>query len=152
MLLADDTASEPRRFLIPVDATLKSLLSREDTDQNVQITIDDSGPKVLSLGTESSHGLKHYDVRGNYSMIGPRCQQRMILSPSFHSIAPLPSKVVADWLDSTSAVKLASGADPSEGFWEETNRLGRGPIERESCSTPLAVDSILVLAKSHSAY
>lgn len=68
MLLADDTASEPRRFLIPVDATLKSLLSREDTDQNVQITIDDSGPKVLSLGTESSHGLKHYDVRGNYML------------------------------------------------------------------------------------
>ena len=66
--LQDDTSSEPRRFLIPVDATLKNLLSREDTDQNVQITIDDAGPKVLSLGTESSHGLKHFDIRGNYSM------------------------------------------------------------------------------------
>lgn len=64
----DDTSSEPRRFLIPVDATLKNLLLREDTDQNVQITIDDAGPKVLSLGTESSHGLKHFDIRGNYSM------------------------------------------------------------------------------------
>ena len=51
-----------------MDATLKSLLSREDTDQNVQITIDDDGPKVLSLGTESSQGLKHVDIRGNYSM------------------------------------------------------------------------------------
>ncbi len=69
MFSIDDTASEPRRFLIPVDATLKSLLSREDTDQNVQITIDDAGPKVLSLGTESSHGFKHFDIRGNYSMI-----------------------------------------------------------------------------------
>lgn len=45
---------------------MKSLLSREDTDQNVQITIDDKGPKVLSLGTEASHGQKHSDVRGNY--------------------------------------------------------------------------------------
>lgn len=43
---ADDTSSEPRRFLVPVESTLKNLLSREDTDQNVQITIDDFGPKV----------------------------------------------------------------------------------------------------------
>lgn len=35
-----------RQFLIPVDATLSSLLSREDTDGNQQITIEDSGPKV----------------------------------------------------------------------------------------------------------
>lgn len=90
--LVDDTTTEPRRFLIPVDATLKSLLSREDTDQNVQITIDDSGPKVLSLGTESSHGLKHYDIRGNYSMIAPSGHQRNIFSLGVHSIALLPSK------------------------------------------------------------
>ncbi len=35
-----------RKFLIPVESTLKDLLSREDSDQNSQITIDDSGPKV----------------------------------------------------------------------------------------------------------
>ena len=64
----DDTASEPRRFLVPVDSTLKSLLSREDTDQNIQITIDDHGPKVLSLGTVHSHGHNHVDVRGTYML------------------------------------------------------------------------------------
>ena len=65
---SDESASEPRRFLIPVDSTLKSLLEREDTDQNVQITIDDAGPKVLSLGTVASHGLKHFDIRGTYML------------------------------------------------------------------------------------
>jgi alpha,alpha-trehalase len=37
---------QPRRFLIQVDETLKTLLSREDLDENYQITIDDKGPKV----------------------------------------------------------------------------------------------------------
>ena len=69
-----------------MDATLKSLLSREDTDQNVQITIDDAGPKVLSLGTESSHGLKHFDIRGNYSM----SRQLTFTEPDMSFMAPLP--------------------------------------------------------------
>ena len=51
-----------------MDSTLDSLLSREDTDRNVQITIDDHGPKVISLGTVQSHGQKHVDVRGNYML------------------------------------------------------------------------------------
>ena len=51
-----------------MDSTLNSLLSREDTDHNVQITIDDRGPKVISLGTVKSHGQKHVDVRGNYML------------------------------------------------------------------------------------
>jgi len=38
---------QPRRFLIQVDDTLQTLLSREDLDENYQITIDDKGPKVL---------------------------------------------------------------------------------------------------------
>lgn len=43
---ADENSSEKRRFLINVDATLKNLLAREDSDQNMQITIEDTGPKV----------------------------------------------------------------------------------------------------------
>lgn len=41
-----DAYGAPRKFLIPVESTLKSLLDREDTDHNSQITIDDDGPKV----------------------------------------------------------------------------------------------------------
>lgn len=33
-------------FLIEVDGTIKKLLQQEDTDHNIQITIDDNGPKV----------------------------------------------------------------------------------------------------------
>lgn len=35
-----------RRFLIAVEPTLESLQSQEDTDGNMQITIEDNGPKV----------------------------------------------------------------------------------------------------------
>lgn len=37
---------QPRRFLIQVEATLESLQSQEDTDGDMQITIEDNGPKV----------------------------------------------------------------------------------------------------------
>lgn len=45
----DATGEQPRKFLVPVESTLKELLSQEDTDKNCQITIDDSGPKVSSV-------------------------------------------------------------------------------------------------------
>jgi hypothetical protein len=45
----DPFGSQPRKFLIPVEATLKDLLEREDTDKNMQITIEDLGPKVKVL-------------------------------------------------------------------------------------------------------
>jgi alpha,alpha-trehalase len=38
-----------RQFLIQVEPTLESLQSQEDTDGNMQITIEDSGPKVSPL-------------------------------------------------------------------------------------------------------
>ena len=65
---ADPKFSEPRRYLIDVNETLKELLAREDTDHNIQITIDDHGPKTLPLGTAGSGGYHHYDVRGTYML------------------------------------------------------------------------------------
>lgn len=46
MCRPDEVPAEPRKFLIDVDETLHSLLQREDTDNNMQITIEDVGPKV----------------------------------------------------------------------------------------------------------
>lgn len=55
MLTAEDEQSlQPRRFLVQVDETLKTLLSREDSDGNYQITIDDKGPKVRSSTRHAS--------------------------------------------------------------------------------------------------
>jgi neutral trehalase len=45
----DEQTVQPRKFLVPVESTLKTLLSREDTDQNWQITIEDAGPKVREM-------------------------------------------------------------------------------------------------------
>ena len=42
----DETTLLPRKFLVNVDATLENLQNQEDTDGNMQITIEDSGPKV----------------------------------------------------------------------------------------------------------
>ncbi|KZF19009.1 glycoside hydrolase family 37 protein [Xylona heveae TC161] len=64
----DEKSFKPRKFLIPVESTLNSLLENEDTDRNWQITIDDYGPKVLSLGTAASNGYNHFDVRGTYML------------------------------------------------------------------------------------
>ncbi|KAK4979540.1 alpha,alpha-trehalase nth1 [Elasticomyces elasticus] len=54
--------------MVNVEETLKSLLAREDTDGNVQITIEDAGPKTISLGTAASGGYKRFDVRGTYML------------------------------------------------------------------------------------
>ncbi|KAI9932803.1 hypothetical protein ASPWEDRAFT_33761 [Aspergillus wentii DTO 134E9] len=64
----DEVPAQPRKFLIDVDATLHSLLEREDTDRNHQITIEDVGPKTLSVGTAASSGHNKFDVRGTYML------------------------------------------------------------------------------------
>ncbi|ODV75125.1 alpha,alpha-trehalase [Cyberlindnera jadinii NRRL Y-1542] len=58
-----------RRFFISdIDATLSELLRNEDTDNNCQITIEDTGPKVLKLGTVNSNGFNQKDIRGTYML------------------------------------------------------------------------------------
>ncbi|KAI0152928.1 glycoside hydrolase family 37 protein [Xylariaceae sp. FL1272] len=65
-----DEASRPhsRQFLIDVDHTIESLQAQEDTDNNMQITIEDAGPKVLSLRTAASGGHHRFDIRGTYML------------------------------------------------------------------------------------
>lgn len=43
---------------------MRLVLEQEDTDGNFQISITDSGPKVLSLGTAASNGYRGVDIRG----------------------------------------------------------------------------------------
>lgn len=64
----DNIADAPRRFIVDVDETMRLILEQEDTDGNFQISITDSGPKVLSLGTATSNGYKSFDIRGTYML------------------------------------------------------------------------------------
>ncbi|KAF9103068.1 alpha,alpha-trehalase nth1 [Mortierella sp. GBA35] len=64
----DDKAIKPRRFLIDVEETQKLILEQEDTDGDFQITVNDIGPKVITLGTADSAGFNKYDVRGTYML------------------------------------------------------------------------------------
>ncbi|CAH6721961.1 cytosolic neutral trehalase [[Candida] jaroonii] len=66
----DDTSfRKPKKFYISdIDFTLDQLLKNEDTDHNCQITIEDTGPKVLKLGTANSNGFNQFDIRGTYML------------------------------------------------------------------------------------
>ncbi|KAH8701906.1 alpha,alpha-trehalase TreB/Nth1 [Talaromyces proteolyticus] len=64
----DELSPTPRKFLIDVDATIAALLEREDTDRDMEITIEDVGPKTLPLGTAASYGYNKFDVRGTYML------------------------------------------------------------------------------------
>ncbi|KAI8604051.1 neutral trehalase [Dissophora ornata] len=64
----DDKACKPRRFLIDVEETQRLILEQEDTDGDFQITVNDIGPKVITLGTADSAGFNKYDIRGTYML------------------------------------------------------------------------------------
>ncbi|RPA97713.1 neutral trehalase [Choiromyces venosus 120613-1] len=64
----------PKKYLVHVQTTYQQLLAAEDTDQNYQITIEDGGPKVISLGTLSSGGYRASEIRGTY-MLGNLLQE-----------------------------------------------------------------------------
>lgn len=67
----DDSLSSKgtrKLFIENVDKTLHDLLSSEDTDQNYQITVEDTGPKVLQVGTANSFGYNFVDIRGTYML------------------------------------------------------------------------------------
>lgn len=66
---SDDAWSVPRRFLVKdINATLEELLQNEDTNHHCQITIEDLGPKTISLGTANSNGFRQSAVRGTYQL------------------------------------------------------------------------------------
>jgi alpha,alpha-trehalase len=71
----------PRRFLIDVDSTLENLQHQEDTDGNMQITIEDSGPKVFTLRTAASNGHNRFDIRGTYML--SNLLQELVLAKEF---------------------------------------------------------------------
>lgn len=57
-----------RYFISDIEATLQELLESEDTDGNCQITVEDTGPKVLKLGTLNSNGYNQKNIRGTYML------------------------------------------------------------------------------------
>jgi alpha,alpha-trehalase len=66
--MSSSKVNSKRFFISDIDSTLNELLRNEDTDHNCQITIEDTGPKVLKLGTANSGGIKQYDIRGTYML------------------------------------------------------------------------------------
>ncbi|KAI9844690.1 MAG: alpha,alpha-trehalase nth1 [Sclerophora amabilis] len=67
-VISDENHAYPRLFKVPIASTLDALLEQEDTDKNVQITIEDEGPKVFTLGTTSADGFSRAEIRGTYKL------------------------------------------------------------------------------------
>ncbi|KAJ2311392.1 alpha,alpha-trehalase nth1 [Coemansia sp. RSA 2705] len=64
----DEKATQPRRFLVDIDTVEKIILEQEDTNGDYQITVEDSGPKMLKVPTASSGGFRTFEVRGTYML------------------------------------------------------------------------------------
>ncbi|KAI0244708.1 alpha,alpha-trehalase nth1 [Massospora cicadina] len=64
----DEKGAKPLQFLIDVEETARLILAQEDTDGDFQITVNDSGPKVLKVGTANSGGYNKHDIRGTYML------------------------------------------------------------------------------------
>ncbi|ODV91070.1 glycoside hydrolase family 37 protein [Tortispora caseinolytica NRRL Y-17796] len=62
------TNAGSRKFLVDVDSTLTKLLESEDTDNDMQITIEDEGPKQFTLPTANSFGYKTVTISGTYML------------------------------------------------------------------------------------
>lgn len=112
-----------RRFLINVEETLQDLLSREDTDRNEQITIDDKGSKVYTLGTLGSRGYNKADIRGNYML--SNLLQELTLAKGFGR-----KKIVLDEarLNENPVSRLSRNIQYS--FWDNlTRRIDKSSID-----------------------
>jgi alpha,alpha-trehalase len=64
----DTNSSKAISFLVDVEKTKEQLLAQEDTDKNYQITVEDQGPKLFSLGTFDSDGYRTIEIRGTYQL------------------------------------------------------------------------------------
>ncbi|KAK2593839.1 alpha,alpha-trehalase nth1 [Conoideocrella luteorostrata] len=64
----DENFGKDRQFLIEVEPTLNNLRHQEDTDNDMKITIEDNGPKVIHLRTATSAGHNRQDIRGTYML------------------------------------------------------------------------------------
>ncbi|KAJ2859337.1 alpha,alpha-trehalase nth1 [Coemansia aciculifera] len=64
----DEKSRHPRRFLIDIATIERAILEQEDTNGDYQITIEDSGPKVLKVPTAGSNGNRTMEIRGTYML------------------------------------------------------------------------------------
>ncbi|KAG2208236.1 hypothetical protein INT47_006091 [Mucor saturninus] len=63
-----DDKNKPRKFLLDVKETQRILVAQEDTDGDFQITVNDLGPKSLSVGSADSGGYRKIEIRGTYML------------------------------------------------------------------------------------
>lgn len=74
----DDSSKE---YLVDVNRAKTTILTQEDTDRNLQVTVEDTGPKALRLGTLRSDGYLRTPIHGTY-MISSLLQELVLRNGS----------------------------------------------------------------------
>lgn len=69
-----------------VDRAKNAILKQEDTNQDFQVTVEDTGPKLIRLGTVQSNGITKTPIHGNY-MISSLLQELAIQTDPIRSSA-----------------------------------------------------------------
>lgn len=123
--LSHDAVQEsPRRFIVDVEETMRLVLEQEDTDGNFQISVTDSGPKVLSLGTATSNGYKGVDIRGTYMLSNLLQELALAREHGRKRIVLDESRLTENPVDRLSRMI-------SQTFWHNlTRKIDAGGIER----------------------
>lgn len=121
-----------RRFFIEnVDQMLRDLLASEDTDKNFQITVEDTGPKVIKVGTANSGGFKSVNIRGTYML--SNLLQELTIAKSFgrHQITLDEARINENPVDRLSRLI-------STQFWDHlTRRIDLGNIAKIALDTKI---------------
>lgn len=149
----DDSNLMPKKFYIAdIDSTLNELLQTEDTDHNYQITIEDTGPKVINLGTANSDGYKQYAIRGTYML--SNLLQELTIAKRFGKNRMILDE---DRLNENPVHRLKRLI--STQFWRSlTRELTNENIEQMSRDTKIAEETIddngnhIVVKESHRIY
>ncbi|KAI0876738.1 trehalase-domain-containing protein [Hypoxylon argillaceum] len=86
----------PKLLLIAgVSDALKDLLHREDTNEDQLITIDDHGPKVISLPTLDSNGYRRHHLSGNYA-VSNLLQELTLRAEDGHKVAVISTSILCE--------------------------------------------------------
>lgn len=77
-----------------VERAKMAILAQEDTDRNEQVTVEDTGPKTIRLGTLQSGGIVRGEIHGTY-MISSLLQELALHSDTEHTSASAGHLVIS---------------------------------------------------------
>ncbi|PKI85403.1 alpha,alpha-trehalase [Malassezia vespertilionis] len=118
-----------RKFVVDVEPMMHHLLAQEDTDGDTRISVTDSGPKSVTLGTVGSNGYKSAEIRGTY-MLSSLLQELAIAQDKGEQ------RVIIDETQLTENPVARLSRMIRDTFWDNlTRRIDADGLEQILCDT-----------------